>query len=119
AAEEGDSSVPVTITDVGGSTATAWTTAAVADAPLTVTTLPVHGVTVAAPEQGDLTGVMVATFTTADLHVTADAFTAKIDWGDGSDPTSGTVAGGNGSFTVSGTHPLAPEPAADHDGDAD
>jgi hypothetical protein len=34
----------------------------------------------------------------------ATGLTATIDWGDGSAPTTGTVTGSNGFFTVSGTH---------------
>jgi hypothetical protein len=51
------------------------------------------------------TGV-VATFTDTDTaNVPAD-FTATIDWGDGN-VTAGTVAGGSGTFSVSGTHTYA------------
>jgi hypothetical protein len=46
---------------------------------------------------------VVATFTDTDTaNVPAD-FTATIDWGDGN-ITAGAVAGGSGTFTVSGTH---------------
>jgi hypothetical protein len=46
-------------------------------------------------------GTQVATFTDSNASLTASAFTASIDWGDGL-TTSGTVAGSNGSFTVTG-----------------
>jgi hypothetical protein len=53
-----------------------------------------------------LTDVTVATFTDSDtLNVAAD-FLATIDWGDGTTST-GTVSGGNGAFTVSGSHTYA------------
>lgn len=45
----------------------------------------------------------VATFTTADTLVAPGTFRAIIDWGDGS-ITTGTVTGGNGTFTVTGSH---------------
>jgi hypothetical protein len=45
----------------------------------------------------------VATFTTADTLDGPGVFQATITWGDGS-TTTGTVTGGNGSFTVSGGH---------------
>jgi hypothetical protein len=48
----------------------------------------------------------VATFTTPDLVDNNKAFTATITWGDGFS-SSGTVAGSNGSFTVTGSHTYA------------
>jgi hypothetical protein len=48
----------------------------------------------------------VAAFTTSDKIDGAAAFTAVITWGDGSTST-GVVTGGNGSFTVSGSHTYA------------
>src|SRR5580704_11370521 len=50
----------------------------------------------------------VASFTDANLTDTASAFTATIDWGDGT-TTTGTVVGSNGSFTVDGGHTYADE----------
>ncbi len=38
----------------------------------------------------------------------ASAFTATIDWGDGT-TTAGTVTGSNGNYTVSGSHTYADE----------
>ena len=53
-------------------------------------------------------GVVVATFTDANTSDTAAQFTATIDWGDGSTADStGTVTGGNGTFTVTGNHTYA------------
>ncbi len=48
----------------------------------------------------------VAMFTDSDLTAGAGDFSASIDWGDGS-TSDGTVTGGAGSFTVSGTHTYA------------
>ena len=48
----------------------------------------------------------VATFTDSDLVSQAGNFTASIDWGDGT-TSSGVVSGGNGNFTVAGTHTYA------------
>jgi hypothetical protein len=39
----------------------------------------------------------------------ASDFTASIDWGDGAAPTSGTVVGSGGAFTVEGGHTYADE----------
>ena len=46
----------------------------------------------------------VATFTDANLGDTASQFSATIVWGDGSQPTAGTVTGANGNFVVLGSH---------------
>src|SRR5437660_12742277 len=48
----------------------------------------------------------VASFTVNNTTDTASAFTATIDWGDGT-TTAGTVVGSNGSFTVDGGHTYA------------
>jgi hypothetical protein len=50
----------------------------------------------------------VASFTDTNTSDTAGTFTASIDWGDGT-KTTGTVSGGNGSFTVTGGHTYADE----------
>ncbi|MFE9425345.1 hypothetical protein ACFYNO_20500 [Kitasatospora sp. NPDC006697] len=45
----------------------------------------------------------VATFTVPDPTVTADRYTATIDWGDGTPAAEGRVSG-SGPFAVSGSH---------------
>jgi hypothetical protein len=50
----------------------------------------------------------LATFTDTNKSDTASSFTATIDSGDGT-TTSGTVAGSNGRFTVTGGHTYADE----------
>jgi FG-GAP-like repeat len=50
----------------------------------------------------------VASFTVNNTTDTASAFTATIDWGDGT-TSAGTVVGSNGSFTVEGGHAYADE----------
>jgi hypothetical protein len=50
----------------------------------------------------------VATFTDTNTGDTASNFAATINWGDGT-TTSGTVAGSNGAFTVTGGHTYADE----------
>src|SRR5437588_819404 len=45
----------------------------------------------------------IARFTDNILTDTASAFTATIDWGDGTS-TPGTVSGSGGSFSVRGSH---------------
>ena len=51
----------------------------------------------------------VANFFDPNLTDTASAFTATIDWGDGTATTTGTVTGANGSFTVDGGHTFMSE----------
>jgi hypothetical protein len=100
-AQVGSYAVGVSISDAGGSTATAGGTAAVADAPLTAT-----GRNISGTEGAAFTGV-VASFTDANPNGTASDYTATIAWGDGS-TSSGTVAAdGQGGFTVSGSHTYA------------
>jgi RHS repeat-associated protein len=50
----------------------------------------------------------VATFTDPDTSATPGEYEAQIDWGDGT-TAAGTVTGGNGTFSVSGTHLYADE----------
>jgi hypothetical protein len=49
---------------------------------------------------------IAATFSDTDMVNVAGDFTSTIDWGDGTTIT-GTVSGGNGSFTVNGSHTYA------------
>ena len=50
--------------------------------------------------------VTVATFTDATLSDTSSDFSAIIAWGDGQ-TSQGTVSGGNGEFSISGSHVYA------------
>ena len=102
-ADEGSFTFTVTVTETrpGGATASSSATATVTEAdglagsPVTIN--PVAG--------SPFTGT-VATFTDTYTGNVAGDFVATIDWGDGV-TTSGTVSGGGGSFTVSGTHTYA------------
>ena len=97
-AEEGTYTVKVTITDTDNTsnTATASPTATVADAALKATcaTPPFSAEAFAGP---------TAAFTDDNKAAPSTDFTATIDWGDGTS-SPGTVSGGGGSYTVSGTH---------------
>ncbi len=46
----------------------------------------------------------VAAFSDDDVDAAASTYTATIDWGDGSPPSTGTVAGSGGNFTVTAPH---------------
>jgi FG-GAP-like repeat len=58
--------------------------------------------------EGDANSHNVATFNDGNTSDTTSAFTASIDWGDGT-TTAGTISGASGAFTVSGIHAYADE----------
>jgi uncharacterized repeat protein (TIGR01451 family) len=105
-AEQGTHSVRVVLTDdaPGTASATANSTAVIAEAPLSITGAPV------AATEGTAFSDKVATLTDANTFSTAADFTATIDWGDGT-TTAGTVTGSAGHFTVGGQHTYADEGA--------
>jgi hypothetical protein len=98
--DEGTFTASVTLTDDGTGTATftANSTVTIPEAD----SLTGTGTTFSAPEGTSFTQT-VATFTDTNLLNVASDFTAAITWGDGTTST-GTVTGGNGTFTVTGTH---------------
>jgi hypothetical protein len=101
-AEEGSYDVSVKAIDVGGATASANATAAVADAALAATGKTVY-------TTNPLTNVALATFTDADPAGTVPDYKVTIDWNDGSPPSPGTVTGPDGGpFTVAASHTYAP-----------
>jgi hypothetical protein len=105
--QPGTYTVQVTMADDDSSTvsATATTTANVAAGnPLTAQPVAFTGT-----EAQSFTGT-VANFADATASDTAASFTATIKWGDGTSST-GTVTGGNGSFTVTGSHTYADDGA--------
>jgi hypothetical protein len=53
--------------------------------------------------EGQTFNGIVGTFTDSNTGLAASSFTAMIQWGDGVTDT-GTVTGGSGSFSVSGSH---------------
>jgi hypothetical protein len=100
--DEGSFSVPVQITDtVSTLTANTTSTANVAEGDA----LTGHPVTFAATAGVPFTGT-VATFTDTFAGNVPSDFTALIFWGDAT-VTPGTVTGGGGTFSVSGTHTYA------------
>jgi microcystin-dependent protein len=96
--EEGAYVATADIKDVGGSTATASSTAIVADAPLTAQGSTVNGI------EGASFTATVATFTDADPNSQLSDFTATIDWGDGTASSAATVSVSNGVYSVTGSH---------------
>ena len=106
-AEEGVYQLTVAITDNGESTASANSSATIADAPLTAsTTQP----TVSTTEDVAFSGA-VASFTDGNPTAPITDYTyVTINWGDGTPATTGTISqpGGVGTaFLVSGTHNYA------------
>jgi hypothetical protein len=98
-ADEGQFNIGVTINDIGGSTASATSTATVADADV----LTGHGLRLRAHVGQTLNDVVVATFKDSYTSNTASDFKATINWGDGI-TTAGVVTDNAGAITISGTH---------------
>jgi hypothetical protein len=102
-ADEGTFPFTGTVTEIaaGGATAADMGTATVTEADVLSGTPVAVSAQAGVPFNG-----AVATFTDTDTANVASDFSATIDWGDGQ-TSAGTVAGGGGSFTVSGTHTYA------------
>ncbi|MGE5234643.1 MAG: hypothetical protein ACM3OB_11080 [Acidobacteriota bacterium] len=102
-ADEGSFGFTVTVTEngPGGATSSSSATATVTEADV----LSGTPVAIAASAMVPFTGT-VATFTDTYTGNVPGDFTATIDWGDAS-TSAGTVTGGGGSFSVTGTHTYA------------
>jgi hypothetical protein len=100
-AAAGQDTITVTVTDPGGTIASASGTA----------TIGFFGQVSlnSATERVALTpGTVVGSITDLNLADAASGFTATINWGDGV-TSSGTIVGSNGSFSVEGGHTYADE----------
>ncbi len=93
--------VTVTASDGNGQSVSQTLDWLVNDPSITAQATPISAV-----EGNDTGPITVATFTTPDMSSQAGDFTATVDWGDGTTDT-GTVSGGNGSFTVTDDHTYA------------
>ena len=110
--EEGPVTVAVAVTSLGGSTAQVTSQGTVLDAPISVTALPQVGVAgqPLTPVDPQLVPGTVATFNDSYALSPLAEFSATINWGDGSAPTTGVILqpGGPGTtFSVTGDHPYA------------
>src|SRR5262249_37913207 len=93
-----------TATEDDGASASSTATITVADAPLFAQPVAVSAV------EGANTGLVpVATFTDGGVPEAPGAYTALINWGDGTPAVPGTVTFAGGLFTVSGSHTYAEE----------
>jgi hypothetical protein len=101
--DENSHAITVTISDTGGSTATAGSTVTVSDAALSAA-----GVTLS-PVEGAGFNATVATFTDANPLAKVNDFIAEINWGDGSSNSVGVIAANEGSFGVTGSHTYTDE----------
>jgi hypothetical protein len=101
--DENSHAITITVSDTGGSTATAGSTVNVSDAALSAA-----GVTLS-PVEGAGFNATVATFTDANPLATVNEFIAEINWGDGSSNSVGVITANEGSFGVSGSHSYADE----------
>lgn len=102
-AAQGSPTISISVADNGGTaSASASAVATVADAdtltPSPITLSTTAGVAFSGP---------VAVFADNILSTLPSDLSASIDWGDGSTVDSGTITGGNGAFTVSGSHAYA------------
>ena len=100
-AADGTYTLSVTLTSIAGATASATSTATVADLLINPDRYGID------PPPGFASTIGVATFHTADPQARAGDFRATIDWGDGTAPTAGTVTPSSladGTFGVSGQH---------------
>lgn len=70
----------------------------VPDPPPGVTAVTIH------PVEGAPFTSTVATFTDDDTAAVPSDYAVTINWGDGSAPEAGTVAGSNGAYTIAGSH---------------
>jgi hypothetical protein len=100
--EEGSFSATVIISSLQSS-ATANSSAQVADAPLTV-----RGIVNPPSGEGEVFSGVVASFTDADPRAAASDYSASISWGDGSQ-SAGTVTANGASFNVQGSHTYSEE----------
>jgi len=101
--------VTFTSSDTGGQTTTITSTATVTDSPIAASSAPaITGVVEGKP----LVNVLVATFTDTDTTAPAAAFSATIDWGDGSPRSSGLITKTGTGFEVRGNHTYAQATAA-------
>src|SRR5205807_1080949 len=105
-AEEGSNAIAVAISDNGGSSTSASSTANISESAVTAT----GGFTFTAVEGTASASQTVATFTDPAGPEAVGNYSASIAWGDGT-TSAGTITfnAGTGVFTVAGSHTYAEE----------
>jgi uncharacterized protein (TIGR03118 family) len=104
----GDGSFPLSVT-IENSSSLPGSTESIATGSARVSpgsALTATGTTITASEGQTFSGT-VATFTDTGSSNPAAAFTATINWGDGTSATTAVVSGASGAYTVAGTHVYA------------
>src|SRR5262249_53125241 len=102
--ENGSYQIIVQIIDLGGSRLTATASASITEAAIVGTPARVPGT-----EAASLNNVTAATFTHGSGVESPSGFSAVIDWGDGSAPSTGTISISGNVYSVLGTHTYADE----------
>jgi PKD repeat protein len=106
-AEDGSYTATVTITDPNGlTTQTVNDTVSVVDAALTAAAADSFAA-VTVTEGAMANSFPLTQFNDANLSEVPSAFTASINWGDGTAATTGVVNGAGGLYSVSGSHEYA------------
>ena len=96
--EESTEAIHVTVAANSGQSITLASSATVADAPLAAAGASLK------VARNDSMAVTVATFTDAGGAEAATNYTARIDWGDGSATSTGTISSSGSGFSISGSH---------------
>ena len=94
----GSFTITITVTD----TTTRQTSSGSGKATVNPPPVQVSGQSAPATQNVQFSGQVATVSDTAATD--PSQLSATIDWGDGSSPSSGTVSGANGTFTVSGSH---------------
>ena len=102
-AEDGIYTFGLGITDMDGTSGAGTGTANVADAPLS----PISSPSIPFSAGVLLNNVVLGSFSDGNPDGQTTDFTATINWGDGSSPSTATVSGTPGDFTVTGSHTYA------------
>src|SRR6185437_8641540 len=95
----GPENISITIDDANGGSTTVVDIVNIVDAPI----VGGGGVTLGATQGAGFNGVL-ATFSDANAFITADDFTATIDWGDGAVSTGTVTTAPGGGFEVIGAY---------------
>jgi hypothetical protein len=113
-AEEGSYTLTITVKHDALSAISVNSTVAVSDPSVTLAVVPA----LTAVEQKTTGQVVAATFTDPGTPAGEGSteYSATINWGDSTNPSSGTIINNGGTFTVFGSHTYAEESGPEHAG---